>query len=122
MNEGKGGGFIAGFLLGGIAGAGIALAMAPRPGKETVDQLRSKAADLRARADELVRQARERELEFMKRGKEILEQQQPKVREIVRSGRETLKGVMSKGKQASQGKSVEPEEEHKSSAEGTAEE
>ena len=122
MDEGKGGDFIAGFLLGGILGAGIALAMAPRPGKETMDQLRSKAADLRARADELVRQARERELELMERGKKMLEQQQPRVREMVRSGWETLQGVMSKGVQASQNKSVELEDQDKSLTEGAAEE
>jgi len=121
MGEGKGGGFITGLLFGGIVGAGIALAMAPRPGRETREQLLKRAAELRARADELVGQAREREGELVGRGKEMLEQQQSRVREMVRSGRETLKEAMSQGKQASRQKAAALEEQYKSAIEGGAE-
>ena len=118
MAEGKCGGFITGLLFGGALGAGIALAMAPRPGSETREQLLRRASELRARADELVGQARQREGELVGRGKEVLEQQQSRVREIVRSGRDTLKDAVSQGKQASRQKAAELEEQYKSATEG----
>ena len=45
-NDNNGGGFIVGFILGGILGAGIALLLAPSSGEETMAQLKEKSIEL----------------------------------------------------------------------------
>ena len=42
-DESRGGDFIAGMVIGGFVGAALALLLAPRPGDETLAQLREKS-------------------------------------------------------------------------------
>ena len=54
MAKDNGGGeFFAGFLLGGLVGAVLALLFAPQPGKETVAMIREKGIELKERVSEL---------------------------------------------------------------------
>ncbi len=87
--------FLAGFVIGGLAGAAVALLMAPQSGEETrtiihdrsielkdkaverAEEARAKAeaaaAEARTRADELTKLTRERATEIKKRGQEVIE-------------------------------------------------
>ncbi len=44
-----GGGFLAGFVVGGLAGAAIAMLLTPRPGEETRTMLAEQSSQLRSR-------------------------------------------------------------------------
>jgi gas vesicle protein len=48
-------GTLAGFLWGALVGAGVAMLLAPRSGRETRDEIRARALRLRDRAEEAVR-------------------------------------------------------------------
>jgi gas vesicle protein len=46
------GAFMAGFLLGGMIGAGVALLLAPQSGEETREMLRERSIELKGRAEQ----------------------------------------------------------------------
>lgn len=46
------GAFLAGFLLGGLVGAGVALFLAPQSGEETREMIRERGIELKTRAEE----------------------------------------------------------------------
>jgi gas vesicle protein len=59
MSE-KGGGFqsyFAGFLIGGLVGAAVALIMAPRSGRETREEILVRSGEVRDRAEDTVDEA-----------------------------------------------------------------
>lgn len=84
----RGGGFIAGFLLGGLVGAATALLLTPRSGEETRGSLRETGIELRVKAEEAAAKARLEADELLTRGKAILEEQKDRVLEAVEEGRE----------------------------------
>ncbi len=89
MNESKGGsGFVAGFLMGGVAGAALALLLAPGRGDENWELLRERSIELRTRAEEAAARAREEADELLARSKTILEEQKSRVQEAVDEGRD----------------------------------
>ena len=51
-NDSDLGSFIAGFLIGGLVGAGVALLLAPQSGEETREMLRERGIELKNRAEE----------------------------------------------------------------------
>jgi gas vesicle protein len=53
-------GFVAGLLVGGAIGAGTALLKAPRSGKETLKQLKERAAEAQDKAEDTMDQLRDR--------------------------------------------------------------
>lgn len=84
------GAFLAGFILGGLAGAATALLLAPQSGEETRMQIRDKsielkekasetAEDYRVRADELSKLAKERADEYVTSAQHVLEEQLSRV-------------------------------------------
>ena len=77
------------FLLGAVLGAGIALLLAPRSGKETQEQLKSRARELRQAARERVRVAQE-----------DLEEKLGRAGEQVRDQIDSVKGAVNAGRQA----------------------
>lgn len=75
------------FLVGALLGAGIALLLAPRTGKETQEELKTRALQLRDAAEERVRDA-SRQLEArLDEAREGIHARADRVREAVDSGR-----------------------------------
>jgi len=79
------------FMIGALVGAGVALLFAPRSGEETQAQLRTKADELRERAELRVRAA-QRELEDrLDRARDGLESRVGQVRDAVEAGRDAAR-------------------------------
>ncbi len=81
-NNGDLGSFLAGFVIGGLIGAGVALLLAPQSGEETRDFIKDKSIELRDRAyetadearvkaEQLAQQARDRAAEIQVGGKPV---------------------------------------------------
>jgi gas vesicle protein len=58
-NSGEFGAFLAGFVIGGLVGAAVALILAPQSGSETRSQIAGKSHDLREAGGRRVHQTRE---------------------------------------------------------------
>ena len=56
----SGGGFITGFLFGGIVGAAFGLLLAPKPGQETRNELRHQSDIIRSKIEDIGAVARDR--------------------------------------------------------------
>lgn len=54
----SGNSFLAGFILGAIAGVTIGILYAPKPGKETREMLREKVEEVREKAGEITEKAK----------------------------------------------------------------
>jgi gas vesicle protein len=78
--NGGSGSFFAGFLVGGLAGAAMALLTAPRSGEETRRQIRAKGVELRDTAeqtmDEAVATVKTAALDMSNRAEELRAQSQ----------------------------------------------
>ena len=83
-NNGDLGSFLAGFLIGGLIGAGVALLMAPQSGEETREMIRDKSIELRDRAYETAEQARDR-------AEQMAQQARERVAEIEVGGKPVFK-------------------------------
>ncbi len=87
-SEDRGGGFIAGFLLGGLVGAAAALLLTPRTGEETRGSLRERGIELRVKAEEAAAKAREEADELLLRSKAAFEEQKGRIMDAVEEGKE----------------------------------
>ncbi|MBI3977527.1 MAG: YtxH domain-containing protein [Chloroflexi bacterium] len=76
----RGGGFLAGVIVGGLAGAALALLLAPQPGERTRRQLLSEPSVLPVRAREAVQDA-------IGRGRAAAEEARATVREAIEEGK-----------------------------------
>jgi len=125
-NDGEFGAFLAGFVVGGLVGAAVALLLAPYSGQETrkliqdksielknttleqAEQARARAeaaaAEARKHADELAKLAKERAEEVRKRGSEIFAEQKTKVEKAIEAG----KGVVQRKTKAASEPPAEP--------------
>jgi gas vesicle protein len=103
--DGDFGAFLAGFVIGGMVGAAVALLLAPQSGEETRTiihdrsiELKDKAAEkaesarikaeaaaaeARARADELAKLTQEKAIEFKKKGQEVYQTQKSRIESAV---------------------------------------
>lgn len=86
--ERDGGSNTGAFLLGAVVGAGLALLFAPRSGKETQEQLKARAVQLRDVAQERMRAAQEGLEERLGRAGEQVRDQIESVRGAVDAGRQ----------------------------------
>jgi len=68
-----GGGFLAGIVIGGLLGAGVALLLAPRSGQETREELLDRSAEIRERASGLAARAWEDVDQLVSRGRSAVE-------------------------------------------------
>ena len=97
MNEQKSGGgfgFIKGLLIGGIVGGLVGVLLAPKPGKETMAQLKEQGALWRERSN----MGFEAELSTLK---ETVGEMQEVLKETLAEGREVFREVVAEGKDAS---------------------
>src|SRR4030042_3160192 len=105
--DGDFGAFLAGFVIGGMVGAAVALLLAPASGEETRTiihdrsiELKDKAAekaetarikaeaaasDARARADEFAKLTQEKAIEFKKKGQEVYQTQKSRIETAVQN-------------------------------------
>ena len=83
--------FFAGFVIGGLVGAAVALILAPQSGEETRAQIREKSIELKDRAGELAVEARQRaeelSAETRKKVEEIVADAKARVEEAIEEGR-----------------------------------
>ena len=111
--RGGAGRFVAGLLLGGLAGAATMLLLAPQSGEETRAQIQQKSRELRDQTNEALSQARtkagelketaqERAQELQQQGKDVLVEQldrvSDRVNSAVESGKKALQGSETKRK------------------------
>jgi gas vesicle protein len=93
--------FLTGVLMGGLAGAAVALFLAPQSGQETRQQIRQKGIELRGQAEDTLNEAyarveavaadmRRRAADFQAQGQVILEEGQ---RQLAQAVQETKKAA-----------------------------
>ena len=101
------GGFIAGLLMGGLAGAVTMLLLAPQSGKRTRTQIQLKSMELRDQTTEAVEDAlkqarskgrqiradvREKADELQQRGQDVLDEQKEHWSALVKAGKTAVQG------------------------------
>jgi gas vesicle protein len=113
--------FFAGFVIGGLVGAAVALILAPQSGEETRAQIRERGIELKARAGELAVEARQRAEELSeearKKAEELSVETRKKVEEIIADARVRLEEAIEEGRKAA----VKKKEELLAKAKGPAE-
>jgi len=87
MSERNGSDFLAGFLLGALAGTALALLFAPEPGERTREHLKESSIELKGRAGKLRSRAREQAEELTARGRIVLEERVAQLEEAVGEGK-----------------------------------
>lgn len=80
-------------LVSAAAGAGVALLLAPRSGKETRERLKASAADMKRQAQKAMDSARHTAREGVRRGKHLTES-------IAEGVRSTAKEMKAEGEEA----------------------
>ena len=101
------GGFFAGLLMGGLAGAGAMLLLAPQSGKRTRAQIQLKSMELREQTTEAVEDAlkqtrskarqiradvREKADELQQHGQAMLDEQKERWSTLVEAGKTAVQG------------------------------
>jgi gas vesicle protein len=81
---------VAGILVGGLVGAGVALLTAPRSGEETRTLIREKGIELRERGAEVVDQTRTRVIEMKDRGQSAIEERASSLKEAFQDFKDGL--------------------------------
>jgi gas vesicle protein len=82
------GGGVGSFLAGALLGAGLALLFAPKSGKETQEELRARAKQLKEVAEERVRDASRQLEERLDQARDGLSARVSQVKDAVESGRQ----------------------------------
>jgi gas vesicle protein len=91
MHTGNMGGFVAGLLIGALAGAATMLLMAPQSGEETRRQLGEKTFELKERVAEKADDVRGRVEHMQQRGQAMLEEQRTRVNDAVEAGKQSMR-------------------------------
>lgn len=73
-NDSDLGAFMAGFLLGGMIGAGVALLLAPQSGEETREMLRERSIELKGRAEQAATDFRSKAETTLQEGRERIDE------------------------------------------------
>ena len=84
------------FILGAIAGASVALLVAPAPGEDARRYLGEKARGGREKAAEAVREGRERAAEAVRQGREFIERQRETAASAIERGKEAFQQARDK--------------------------
>ena len=96
--------FFAGFVIGGLVGAAVALILAPQSGEETRAQIREKSIELKDRAGELSAEARQRAEELSAEARQkaaaLSAETRKKVEEITADARVRIEEAIEEGKRA----------------------
>jgi len=98
-DRGDAAGYLGWFFLGTLVGAGVALLLTPRTGKETRDLLKEKGEEFARRAGEFAEEAQVKAGDFFDRGREFFEEQTQRLISAFEAGKAAMKEEMSKGRE-----------------------
>jgi gas vesicle protein len=90
-NSGDLGSFLAGFVIGGFIGAGVALLMAPQSGEETRALIADKSIELRDRATETASDVQARAGELAQQTSQRYDEQVQRIQAAVDAGKKPPK-------------------------------
>ncbi len=76
------------FLLGGLMGAGVALLLAPKSGRETRQRIRELAEEAREKADDYAEQAKTRVNSAIEKGKGFVQEKKSIITSAIEAGKE----------------------------------
>jgi gas vesicle protein len=82
---------ISSFFLGGLIGAGVALLVAPRAGKETRQQIKGAAEDVKGKAEDYYKQVKETVTSSLEHGKGVVAEKKEHIARAVQEGIEAYK-------------------------------
>jgi len=95
----SGPGFVAGLLIGALAGATVAMILAPQAGEETRDLLRAKAREasdrMRDAAEDLAKNAPVAPADLLSRGKQIVDDARTRIDAAVAEGKDAAANLRS---------------------------
>lgn len=97
--RGDAAGYLGWFFLGALVGAGAALLLTPRTGRETRDLLKDKGEEFARRAGEFTSEAQVKAGDFFEKGRELFEEQTQRLVSAFEAGKAAMKEEMSKGSQ-----------------------
>jgi gas vesicle protein len=103
IEQDSGGGGAMPFIWGALIGAGVALLLAPRSGKETQEELRRSFERVRSAAEERVEDVRESVVETVERTRDRFSDQVDSVREVVQERVGRAGKAVDAGRQAARG-------------------
>ena len=92
------GSVILSFFTGSLVGAGIALLVAPKSGKETRQRLEELAEDVKKQAEGYIEQMKDQVSSVVERGKGLLEEQKSILASAVEAGKEVYEKEKQKHK------------------------
>jgi gas vesicle protein len=76
------------FFLGGLIGAGVALLLAPKSGRETREKIKELAGEAKGKAEEVIEQVKGKVTSVVEKGKEVLEEKKSIVTTAIEAGKE----------------------------------
>ncbi len=79
------------FFLGGVIGAAVALLVAPLSGRETRQQIKGAAEDVKGKAEDYYKQVREAVASALEHGKGLVAEKKELITKAVQEGVETYK-------------------------------
>ena len=86
--------FLAGIVIGALAGIGLGMLLAPQTGQETLERLRVRADEmstrLRSSADDLAERGRSAMDDLTQRGQKAVDEGSRRLRDAYDRGRETI--------------------------------
>ncbi len=97
--RGDAAGYLGWFFLGALVGAGAALLLTPRTGREARDLLKDKGEEFARRAGEFTSEAQVKAGDLFEKGRELFEEQTQRLVSAFEAGKAAMKEEMSKGSQ-----------------------
>ncbi|MCX8118723.1 MAG: YtxH domain-containing protein [Desulfobacterota bacterium] len=76
------------FFLGGLIGAGVALLLAPKSGRETREKIKGLAVDAKSKAEEVIDQVKSKVTSVLEKGKEVIEEKKSMLSTAIEAGKE----------------------------------
>ena len=93
-------GYLGWFLLGSLAGAAVALLLAPRSGEETRDYLVERSGELLKKAQEKAGETQGEVGDLLGKGREYLEEQTQRLASAFEAGRAAMKEEINRARSA----------------------
>gem|GEM_PF-1613445 len=95
-----------GLLLGAAIGSAVGVLFAPKAGKETREDIKTKANEAQEKTQELIEQTKERAEQMYEKGRNVVTEKRDWALEAFNSGKEALIGPGSSSEQENKDKSA----------------